>query len=137
VLIALWIEATVPLTPHQNQVYARTIDVGVSYGAYCCAALLVYRLRMPYRIPVWGALLAYLLYQASLSDFDAAVDYTSLGHLTAFAIGIGLYPLTRSAFARAHRRDPWIRVPGQSTGFRRADRRTDNDAAAHNEVSAA
>jgi membrane associated rhomboid family serine protease len=142
VLIALWIEATVPLTPQQNQVYARTIDVGVSYGAYCCAALLAYRLRMPIRLGVWAALLAYLLYQASLSDFDAAVDYTSLGHLTAFGIGLLLYPLVRSPRARARRNDPWIRVrpprPGPgSSGFRRVDHPADSDAAAHNEVSAA
>jgi membrane associated rhomboid family serine protease len=152
ILIALWIEATVKLTPEQNQVYARTIDVGVSYGAYCCAALLAYRLRMPIRLCVWAVLLAYLLHQASLHDFDASVDYTSLGHLTAFGIGIVLYPLTRSPRARARRNDPWIRLPRPgpgsgpvsgpgpgpgSSGFRRADDRTDNDAAAHNGVTAA
>jgi membrane associated rhomboid family serine protease len=141
VLVALWIEATVPLTPQQNQVYARTIDVGVSYGAYCCAALLAYRLRLPIRLGVWAVILAYLLYQASRTDFDAAIDYTSLGHLTAFGIGILLYPLTRSPRARARRHDPWIRVRGPgsgpgSSGFRRVDHRADNDAAAHNEVTA-
>jgi len=78
VLIALWIESTVLITPEQDRVYSRTIDVGISYGAYACAALLAYRLRWPYRISVWALLLAYLLYQASLTDFDATVDYTSL-----------------------------------------------------------
>lgn len=136
-LIALWIEATVPLTPQQDQVYARTIDVGVSYGAYCCAALLAYRLRLPWRLAVWAVIFAYLLHNASRSDFDAAVDYTSLGHLTAFGIGIVLYPLTRSPRARARRRDPWIRLGGPgSPRFRRADHRPDNEAAAHNEVTA-
>ena len=127
-LIAWWIEQTV--TKQQQTTYNRTIDVGVSYGAYCCAALLAYRLRLPYRISVWALLLAYLLYQASLTDFDASIDYTSLGHLVAFGIGILCYPLTRSPRARARRSDPWIRIPPalrSTSAFRTVDRAKDNE----------
>jgi membrane associated rhomboid family serine protease len=128
VLIALWIEQTVTLTKQQELVYSRTIDVGISYGAYCCAALLAYRLRLPYRISVWALLLAYLLYQASLTDFDASVDYTSLGHLTAFAIGIVVYPLTRTPRAKARRDDPWVRIPAVAA-VRQSDPMPDNETA--------
>ena len=127
VLIALWIEETVLITPEQDRVYARTIDVGISYGAYACAALLAYRLRRPFRFTVWALLLAYLLYQASLTDFDARVDYTSLGHLVAFAIGLLLWPLTRTTRARAHRDDPWVKLPDPAPDFAGAGRPADNE----------
>jgi hypothetical protein len=127
VLIALWIEETVLITPEQDRVYARTIDVGISYGAYCCAALLAYRLRWPYRLSVWALLLAYLLYQASLTDFDAAVDYTSLGHLVAFGIGLALRPLTRTPRARRRVHDPWIKIPAATSAFSEAGDAADNE----------
>jgi membrane associated rhomboid family serine protease len=127
VLIAVWIEQTVVLTRQQQNTYNRTIDVGVSYGAYCCAALLAYRLRLPYRISVWALLLAYLLYQASLTDFDASVDYTSLGHLVAFGIGVLCWPLTRTSRARARRGDPWVRIPRSTSAFRTVERAKDNE----------
>ncbi|NUR85909.1 MAG: hypothetical protein HOY71_17660 [Nonomuraea sp.] len=127
VLIALWIEETVMITPEQDKVYARTIDVGISYGAYCCAALLAYRLSRPYRVAVWALLLAYLLYQASLTDFDARVDYTSLGHLVAFAIGLLLWPLTRTVRARRHRDDPWIKIPAATSAFPEVADSADNE----------
>ncbi|GAA2025536.1 hypothetical protein GCM10009839_24600 [Catenulispora yoronensis] len=128
VLIALWIEETVLITPEQDRVYARTIDVGISYGAYACAALLAYRLRWPFRVSVWALMLAYLLYQASLTDFDAAVDYTSLGHLVAFAIGLLLWPLTRTDRARARVHDPWIKIPAATSAFSGAQRPADNES---------
>ena len=127
VLIALWIEETVVLTPEQDRVYARTIDVGISYGAYCCAALLAYRLRWPFRISVWALLAAYLLYQASLTDFDATVDYTPLGHLVAFGIGLLLWPLTRSERARERRHEPWIRTAPGTPAFPDGERSSDNE----------
>jgi hypothetical protein len=126
-LIALWIEETVVLTPKQNGVYAHTIDVGISYGAYACAALLAYRLRWPWRLSVWSLLLAYLLYQASLKDFDAAVDYTPLGHLTAFGIGLALYPLTRTDRARRCRHQPWIKIPRSTSKFPAGQPSSDNE----------
>lgn len=128
VLIALWIEETVVLTPEQDRVYARTIDVGVSYGAYACAALLAYRLRWPYRLSVWSLMLAYLLYQASLTDFDATIDYTPLGHLVAFGIGLVLYPLTRTDRARRRRGDPWIKIPRATPAFPAGGPTSDNEA---------
>jgi hypothetical protein len=127
VLIALWIEETVVLTPEQDRVYSRTIDVGISYGAYACAALLAYRLRWPWRFSVWALFLAYLLYQASLTDFDATIDYTPLGHLVAFGIGLALYPLTRTRRAREHRGDPWIKIPRSTSAFPEADPTSDNE----------
>jgi len=127
VLIALWIEETVLLTPEQDRVYSRTIDVGISYGAYACAALLAYRLRWPFRLSVWSLLLAYLLYQASLKNFDATVDYTPLGHLVAFGIGLACYPLTRTRRARERRGDPWIRIPGATPRFSADEPASDNE----------
>ena len=127
VLIALWIEETVVLTPEQDRVYSRTIDVGISYGAYACAALLAYRLRWPFRLSVWSLMLAYLLYQASLKDFDAAVDYTPLGHLAAFGIGLALYPLTRTSRARERRHDPWIKIPRAPSEVPAAEPTSDNE----------
>ena len=126
-LIALWIEETVVLTPEQDRVYARTIDVGISYGAYACAALLAYRLRWPLRLSVWSLLLAYLLYQASLKDFDAAVDYTPLGHLVAFGIGTACYPLTRTQRARDRRSDPWIKIRRSTSVFPAEEPTSDNE----------
>lgn len=127
VLIALWIEETVVLTPEQDRVYSRTIDVGISYGAYACAALLAYRLRWPFRLSVWSLMLAYLLYQASLKDFDPTVDYTPLGHLVAFGIGLLLYPLTRTDRARRRRGDPWIKIPRPTTAFSAEEPASDNE----------
>ena len=127
-LIALWIEETVLITPEQDRVYSRTIDVGISYGAYCCAALLAYRLRWPYRISVWSLLLAYLLYQASLTDFDARVDYTSLGHLVAFTIGLLLGPLARTRYAGERSHDPWIKIPAPAPVFPEMGSAADNEA---------
>jgi membrane associated rhomboid family serine protease len=127
-LIALWIEETVLLTPEQDRVYARTIDVGISYGAYACAALLAYRLRWPFRLSVWSLMLAYLLYQASLKDFDATIDYTPLGHLTAFGIGLALYPLIRTDRARRRRGDPWIKIPRSTTAFPEGEPTSDNES---------
>jgi membrane associated rhomboid family serine protease len=109
-LLAVWLEQTVASNPAKDKVLSRTIDVGVSYGAYCCASLLAYRLRMPYRILVWFGLGTYLLYQATLADYDVAVDYTAIGHLLSFGIGILLYPLTRTPKAAERRNDPWIHV---------------------------
>ena len=128
VLIALWIEETVVLTPEQDRVYARTIDVGISYGAYACAALLAYRLRWPFRVSVWSLMLAYLLYQASLKDFDATIDYTPLGHLVAFGIGLALYPLTRTVRAKERRHDPWIKIPRSTSEFPADQAASDNES---------
>lgn len=109
-LIALWLASALTAHSQQDQLLSHTIDVGVSYGTYCCAALLAYRLRLPYRLLAWGLFGGWLFYHAATVDFDATVDFTALGHLLAFSIGLLLYPLTRSKMARNRRDTPWIMV---------------------------
>jgi len=67
-----------------------TVDVGVSYGLYAIAAVLIYRLPPRWRIP-YGLLLVVSLAVATF--FDAT--FTDVGHLCAIAIGFACYPLTR------------------------------------------
>jgi hypothetical protein len=110
VLLAIWLGNFVDVNPTNDKILTKTIDVGVSYGVYSCAALLGYRLRMPYRVTAWAVIATYLMYQASISDFDKSLDYTAFGHVLAFAIGLACYPLTRTSRAKARRDTPWIRV---------------------------
>jgi hypothetical protein len=67
-----------------------TVDVGVSYGLYAIAAVLIYRLPPRWRIP-YGLMLVVSL--AIATFFDAT--FTDIGHLCAVGIGFACYPLTR------------------------------------------
>jgi len=73
---------------HQHLLH--TVDVGVSYGLYAIAAILIYRLPRRWRIPY--ALL--LILSLSLATFFEAT-FTDIGHLCAVGIGFACYPLTR------------------------------------------
>jgi len=82
----------------------RTIDVGVSYGAYCIAGVLTYRVPAPWRY-AWaaGLLGAFALTSAIGGEFS---DY---GHLVSVLLGLACYPLTRSAPVRERARVPIYR----------------------------
>ena len=74
-----------------------TIDVGVSYGYYCIAALFTYRLRGRRWWPwVWAVGLSALVLQPFLSDRT----FTSFGHVVTTGIGFALFPLTLAAPVR-------------------------------------
>ena len=73
------------------------VDVGASYGFGAVAGVAAYRL--PRRLALAYAL-GILLVLLGILVLDAT--FTDLGHLLAFAVGLGCEPLTRSAAARAH-----------------------------------
>ncbi len=82
----------------------RTIDVGVSYGAYCIAGVVTYRLPAPWRYAwVAGLVGAFALTSAIGGEFS---DY---GHLVSVLLGLACYPLTRSAPVRERARVPMYR----------------------------
>jgi len=87
---------------------ARTIDVGVSYGAFCVAGVLAYRLPMPWRVPYAAALVAIFATFA----FVSGGTFTDFGHFTSVLIGLAAYPFTRAhcVLERAHRPlyRPWL-----------------------------
>jgi len=55
------------LTSTGGTCLARTIDVGVSYGAFCIAGVLAYRLPMPWRVLYAAALLAIFASRTTLN----------------------------------------------------------------------
>lgn len=77
------------------------IDVGISYGFYAVAAVLVYRLPVKWRLPVAAALVGRLAYAA------VGGGYTELGHVCAAFIGLACWPIV-------HRR--LVRLRAQSEG---------------------
>lgn len=64
------------------------IDVGVSYGFFAVAAVLLWRLSGRLRALCAAVLIGYLGIAASVSH-----GFTDFGHLAAFAIGLSLAPL--------------------------------------------
>jgi hypothetical protein len=90
---------------------SRTIDVGVSYGLYCCCGFFTYRLPGPYRY-IWAA------FWLGFGTYGIIEDggFTSYGHLVTILIGFALYPVTRAPAVRRRMVDPiWkIRFSGQA-----------------------
>jgi hypothetical protein len=90
---------------------ARTIDVGISYGSFCIAAVLAYRLPMPWRVAYSAALVAIF----ALFAFVLGRTFTDFGHFTSVLIGFAAYPFTRghSVAARVQRPlyRPWRARP--------------------------
>lgn len=69
---------------------SRVIDIGVSYALSGSVGVLTWFFARPYRWYYLGAAGAfYLLLLVGYRDF------TNLGHLTAFLIGVACYPITR------------------------------------------
>jgi hypothetical protein len=80
----------------------RDIDVGVSYGTICVAALLTYRLPRRWRLPYAAGLVGLFAVLA----FATGRTYTDLGHFVSVLLGLALYPLTRSAGVSERARIP-------------------------------
>lgn len=80
---------------------SRAIDVGVSYGFYCCCALFTYRLPRRFRIP-WA--IGCVLF--GLFGIWRVGDFTSYGHMTTILIGFALYPVTRAPEVRRRLDEP-------------------------------
>jgi len=79
-----------------------TIDIGVSYGLSGSVGVLTWFFARPLR---WWYLGATTAFFALL--FTVAWDFTNLGHLTAFLLGVACYPVTRDVPGgnwRPHRR---------------------------------
>lgn len=80
---------------HVASSVTREIDVGVSYGAYCCCALFTYRLTGRWRV-LWAAgWLGFGVVMVLISG-----TFTDYGHLITILIGFALHPLATSATAR-------------------------------------
>ncbi|MEU1192873.1 rhomboid-like protein [Streptomyces sp. NPDC005859] len=67
-----------------------TLDVGVSYALSGVVAVLVYRIRPPWR---YGYLAAVLVFYAV--PLGAGPTFTDFGHFVSVLIGLGCYPLVR------------------------------------------
>ncbi|MBC3843972.1 hypothetical protein GXW82_38545 [Streptacidiphilus sp. 4-A2] len=67
-----------------------TIDIGVSYALSGAVGVLTWALARPLR---WYYLGVATLFYALLLSFGT--NFTNLGHLSAFLIGVGCYPITR------------------------------------------
>jgi len=91
---------------------SRAIDVGVSYGFYCCCGLFTYRLPKQYR-RAWAAFWLVFGIYGVISDGG----FTSYGHLVTILMGFALYPITLAPAVRNRTVDPiWkLRLNGQAT----------------------
>lgn len=98
---------------------AREIDVGVSYGFMCVAALFTYRLPRPWRY--WWAVAIVVVLAVGVA-FDGTV--TDVGHLVAAALGFALYPITRSASVQARAAEPLYSVTVATGGVSRPTERS-------------
>ncbi|TAK66981.1 MAG: hypothetical protein EPO22_03340 [Dehalococcoidia bacterium] len=85
----------------------RTIDVGISYGTFCIAGVLTYRLPRPWRYAWAAGLLAIFATRAGVTG-----EVSDYGHLVSVALGLACYPLTwgqavrERALAPLYR--PWL-----------------------------
>jgi hypothetical protein len=68
----------------------RAVDVGISYGLYAIAAVLLYHLPRRWRLPYAAA----LVISFTIATYFSAT-FTDIGHLAAIGIGFACYPLTR------------------------------------------
>jgi hypothetical protein len=94
-----------------------TIDVGVSYGYYCIAAMFTYRLRGRRR---WSWIWAAGLTTVVVGTFVQDRTFTSFGHLVTVAIGFSLYPISRSRAVRARLTLPIWKPPEATVAVSRA-----------------
>jgi rhomboid family protein len=84
---------------------AHTIDVGVSYGAFCIAGVLTYRLPKRWRLPY----AATLVFVFALFAFAVGRTFTDFGHFSSVLIGFAAYPFTRAQSVAARARRPLYR----------------------------
>lgn len=94
-----------------------TIDVGVSYGYYCIAAMFTYRLRGRWWWSwIWGAGIVALV----VVPFAVDRSFTSFGHLVTVGVGLALYPITRSSAVRNRLQLPIWKPPEATVAGSRA-----------------
>jgi hypothetical protein len=84
---------------------AHTIDVGVSYGTFCVAAILTYRLPRQWRAPY--AVLLLLIF--GLLAFAVSRTFTDFGHFVSVLIGFAAYPFVRAEAVTSRARCPMYR----------------------------
>ncbi len=84
---------------------AHTIDVGISYGAFCVAGVLTYRWPKRWRLPYAGA----LVFVFALFAFVVSRTFTDFGHLISVFIGFAAYPFTRAESVAERARLPLYR----------------------------
>jgi hypothetical protein len=83
----------------------RTVDVGVSYGLLCVAAVLTHRLPSPWRLPPAVG----LLLGSALFAFVFGRTFTDFGHFVAVVIGLAIYPIVHSKSVDLRARIPLYR----------------------------
>jgi len=93
-IVALGLAAAIEVG-QAPQDLARVTDVGVSYGFYCIAALLAYRLTRPWGLAWATSLLVWVAYPIVTNP-----TFTTWGHLVSVAIGFTLVALTRAPQVR-------------------------------------
>ncbi|MFG2280361.1 rhomboid-like protein [Streptomyces asoensis] len=84
---------------------ADTLDVGVSYALSGVVAVLVYRIRPPWR---YGYLAGVAVFYTV--PLVAAPTFTDFGHFVSVLVGLGCYPLVRG---RERVRDPKETAPAR------------------------
>jgi hypothetical protein len=93
----------------------RAVDVGISYGLLCVAAVLTHRLPKPWRLPCAVGLLVGF----GVFAFVFGRTFTDFGHFVAVVIGLVIYPLIHSKSvdrrARIPLYRPWL-APSPTTG---------------------
>lgn len=82
----------------------RTIDVGISYGTFCIAGVLTYRLPRPWRYAWAAGLLIVFSTRAAMTG-----EFSEYGHVVSVLLGLASYPLTWSAAVRERARVPLYR----------------------------
>jgi hypothetical protein len=92
----------------------RTIDVGVSYGTFCVAAVLAHRLPRRLQLPFAAALLLVF----GLLAFVFGNTFTDFGHFVSVLIGFAIYPLVRGRHVAERARIPLYRPWADSTSSR-------------------
>ena len=106
-IVAAWLQIAV----HRGLVgpsISHTIDVGVSYGAYCVAFAVAPAILVRWRRIVWVGGFALELVLALVVDHT----FTDLGHACAALLGVALWPLlTRDPSVRARAAQRWWNQP--------------------------
>jgi hypothetical protein len=95
-----------------------TIDVGVSYGAFCIAAVLTYRLPLRFRVPYAGGLVLVF----ALLAFVLGRTFTDFGHFLSVLIGLACFPFVRAESVVERSRKPLYR-PWRSASVPEVDPR--------------
>ena len=108
VAMGIWVEINRGDAPDS---LSRAIDVGVSYGLYCCCGIFTYRLPRQYRL-VWAACWVAFAVYGIIGDGG----FTSYGHAVTILLGFALYRVTRAPAIQRRMTDPiWtLRFNGQA-----------------------